>query len=118
MRLALAALLSMAVLAPGLALAADPPEAEAGLTQVRSHLRTAKVTFRKVKVSAAGDVCGTVAAGADRDLEFHWIKATGMVWINEGETEEQSLFNYGDPLVKRSNERSDYQAWKACQKGG
>lgn len=119
MRLALVAVLSLAVLTPGLALAGDtPPEAEAGLTAVRGHLRTAKVTFRKIKVTAAGDICGTVAAGADSDLQFSWTKTTGVIWINEAETEENSLFNYGDPSVRRSTERADYQAWKACQKGG
>lgn len=117
MRFALAAALSLSLLAPGLALAADPPEAEAGLAAVKTHLRVGKVTFRKIKVTPAGDLCGTVASGADRDMEFTWTKATGVVWINEGPQEEQSLFNYGDPLVKRSNEREDYKVWKACQKG-
>lgn len=117
MRLVSAVVLSLAILAPGLALAADPPEAEAGLAAVKSHMRTAKASFRKIKVTPAGDICGTVSAGADDDIEFTWTKSSGLIWVNEGASEENSLFNYGDSYVKRSNEREDYKVWKACQKG-
>lgn len=118
MRIAIAAVLSVAILAPGMAIAADPPEAAAGLEVVKAHMRTQRnVNIRKVKVSAEGNVCGTYGTGADRDTEFLWNKSTGKIWIAEMETEQNSLFGYGDPMVIRSTERADYQTWKACQKG-
>ncbi|ATQ42607.1 hypothetical protein [Caulobacter mirabilis] len=119
MRTLLAAVLAAAVLAPGLAAAAaDSPETEAALEPVRAHMRAEKgVKFRKVKINAAGDVCGVYSQGGDRDIEFMLNKATGVIWVAEGPQEPRSAFNYGDPSVRRSDDRADYQAWKACSKG-
>jgi len=119
MRLALAALLSAAVLTPGVALAADAPPAEAqpGIQAVTEHLRNPRSTrFRKVKVTPAGDVCGLLSTGED-ESEFMWFKANGLIWVNEGEGQSESMFGQGDPLVKRSAERTDFNTWRACAKG-
>lgn len=114
----LSVVIAAAVALPGLALAAESPEVEAALQQVRGHMRVEKgVNFRKLKLTPAGDLCGTVSRGGDRDTEFLFTKASGQIWVAEGEREEQSLFNYGDAAVKRSTERDDYKAWKACAKG-
>lgn len=119
MRLVTAALLSVALVAPGLAFAADvPPEAAPVLENVKTHMRVQRnINFRKIKVSAAGDVCGMVAVGSGRDMEFLVTKTNSQIWINEAESEPNSAFNYGDPNVRRSTERADFQTWKACQKG-
>ncbi len=118
MRILLAAVLTAAVLAPGLAAAADSPETETALEPVRAHMRADKgVKFRKVKINAAGDVCGVYSQGGDRDIEFMLNKATGVIWVAEGDQETRSAFNYGDPSVRRGTDRADYQAWKACSKG-
>ncbi|HRD45842.1 MAG TPA: hypothetical protein PLF78_05090, partial [Caulobacter sp.] len=103
------------------ALAADPvPEgAQPGIDAVTALMRSAKTArFRKLKVMAGGDVCGVViASAAASDLQFTWTRSNGVVWINEAPTEERSDFVYGAPNLKRSTDRPDYQAWKACQKG-
>lgn len=115
-RLAIAAL-ALSLTVPAFALAAEPPpEAATGLEIAKAALRTQKVTFRKVKVGADGKVCGTVGAGADRDMEFMVDVEAQTLWVNEGPNEEASLFTY-DPKVKRSTERADYKLWKACQSG-
>jgi hypothetical protein len=119
MRIILAAALAGAIATP--AFAADPvaPEAQPAIDGVTAVMQNSKnARFRKLKVSAAGDVCGTVSASAaSRDLEFIWTKATGAIWLNESPQEAYSAFVYGAPHLKRSTERSDFQAWKACQKG-
>lgn len=119
MRLVLAAALALALAAP--AFAADPvPEgAQPAVTAVTALMQNSKnARFRKLKVTPAGDVCGTVSASASsRDLEFTWTKVGGVVWLNESPQEAYSAFVYGAPGLKRSTERADYQAWKACQKG-
>lgn len=119
MRLLAAVLLSAAIAAPGLAVAAEPPaEAAPVLEAVKTHMRVQRnINFRKIKVNAAGDVCGVVAVGSGRDMEFLVAKTSGEIWINEAESEPNSTFNYGDPGVRRSTERADFQAWKACNKG-
>ena len=119
MRIALAAALVLAMATP--AFAADPvPEgAQPAVTTVTGMMQNSKnARFRKLKVTAAGDVCGTVSASASsRDMEFIWTKTSGTVWLNESPQEAYSAFVYGHPLLKRSTERTDFQAWKACQKG-
>lgn len=119
MRLTLAAALAVAVVLPGVALAAEPPaEAAPALEAIKSRMRVQRnITFRKVKLNAAGDVCGTVAVGSGRDMEFLLAKSDSVLWINEAPTEPNSYFGYGLSNVRRSTERADYQAWKACQKG-
>jgi len=118
MRLVLATALSLALAAP--AFAADvAPEAQAGVAAVTALAKAPKnARVRKVKVNAAGDVCGTVSTSADaRDMEFVWTKASGEVWINEAPQEPNSAFVYGAAQLRRSAERDDYKIWKACQKG-
>jgi opacity protein-like surface antigen len=119
MRILLAAALAAAIAAP--ALAADPltPEAQAGVDAVTATIKSAKnARFRKVKTTAAGDVCGTVSpSSSSRDIEFLWTKSTDVIWINEAAQEPQSEFGYGIPNLKRSTERADYKVWKACQTG-
>lgn len=119
MRILLAAALAAAIAAP--AFAADPvsPEAQAGVDAVTATIKSAKnARFRKLKTTAAGDVCGTVSpSSSSRDIEFLWTKASGEIWINEATQEPQSEFAYGVPNLKRSTERADYKVWKACQTG-
>ena len=55
---------ALAFMIAGPALAADPltPEAQAGVNAVMATIKSAKnARFRKVKTTAAGDVCGTVS---------------------------------------------------------
>ncbi len=120
MRILLAAALAAALVTP--ALAADPlsPEAQAGVDAVTATIKSAKnARFRKLKTTAAGDVCGTVSpsSSSPRDIEFLWSKASGEIWINEAADEPRSEFAYGVPNLKRSTERADYKVWKACQTG-
>jgi len=112
MRVAAAAALAFAILAPVPVLAAaDSPEATAGVEAVKGHMRVQKnVNFRRLKATPSGDVCGAVSAGADRDIEFLWTKATGVVWVAEDDVTANSLFNYGAPSVRRSTEREDLRA--------
>lgn len=119
MRLALAAVLAAAAVLPGAALAAQPPaEAAPALDAIKSRMRVERnISFRKVKINAAGDVCGTVSVGSGRDMEFLLAKSSGELWINEAPTEPNSYFGYGLSNVRRSTERADYQIWKSCQKG-
>lgn len=118
MRATIAFVLALAVTAPALA-AEVPPEAQPGVDAVKSLLKSAKsASFRKIKVNAAGDVCAMVTpSAASDDIAFTWTKATGQVWINESPENGYSEFVWGSPMLKRSTERADYQAWKACQKG-
>jgi hypothetical protein len=119
MRTLLVTALAAAIAGP--ALAADPltPEAQAGVNAVTATIKSAKnARFRKVKTTAAGDVCGTVSpSSSSRDIEFLWTKATGVVWINEAAQEPRSEFLYGVPNLNRSTERAEYKVWKACQTG-
>lgn len=119
MRATIAFVLALAVTAPALAAEAVPPEAQPGVDAVKGLLKSTKsVSFRKIKVNAAGDVCALVSPSASSDdIAFIWTKATGQVWINESPQDGYSQFVWGNPLLKRSTERADYQAWKACQKG-
>lgn len=119
MRAALAVCIALALAAPTLAAEAVPPGAEAAVAAVKGLAKSQKsVSVRKIKVSAAGDVCALVSpsAGAD-ELEFTWTKASGEVWLNEAPDEAYSEFGWGDARLRRSTTRTDYQAWKACQKG-
>ena len=119
MRAVLALALALAIASPVLAAQAVPPEAQPAVDAVKGMLKSTKsASFRKFKVTPAGDVCGVVSpsAGSD-DLEFTWTKVTGQVWINEAPDEAYSEFVWGNPNLKRSNDRPDYQVWKACQKG-
>lgn len=119
MRLGLA--LAMSLVLGGAALAAEaiPPEAQPGVDAVKGLLKSAKsASVRKIKVNAAGDVCALISPSAGEDeLEFSWNKLTGEVWVNEVADNPYSPFVWGNPALKRSTERADYQAWKACQKG-
>jgi len=113
----LAAGLAAAVTAPGFA-ADTPPEAQAGLDAVRGVLRVQKnVTFRKVKVDAAGDVCATVATGGGDDTEVMWTKSTGRIWIHEAADAQETILGMGGPNIVRSDTRADFLAWRTCQKG-
>jgi hypothetical protein len=119
MRTVLAAAIALSFAAAP-ALAQDvPPEAQVAVDAVKAVMQVTKnARFRKLKVAASGDVCGTIAASASmRDMEFIWTKASGAIWINEAPNEAYSAFVYGAPHLRRSTERSDFQAWKACQKG-
>ena len=121
MRLAIALTLALALTTPTLAAAAEaiPPEAQAGVDAVKAVLKSAKSAgFRKIKINAAGDVCAMVSPSAGSEaIAFTWTKLTGEVWINESPENGYSEFVWGNPSLKRSTERADYQAWKACQKG-
>jgi hypothetical protein len=117
--LALSFVLALAAAAPALAAEAVPPEAQPAIDAVKGMLKSSKSAgFRKIKVTPAGDVCALVSpsAGSD-DREFTWTKVTGEVWVNESPDDANSAFVWGNPSLKRSTERPDYQAWKACQKG-
>jgi hypothetical protein len=117
--LALSLVLALAAASPALAGQPIPPEAQGGIDAVKAMLKSDKsASFRKIKVSPAGDVCAMVSpsAGSD-DIAFTWTKVTGEVWINESPQNGYSEFVWGNPSLKRSTERADYQAWKACQKG-
>lgn len=119
MRFLLAAALAAAIATPAVA-AAPSPEAQAGVDAVTATIKSAKnARFRKLKTTAAGDVCGTVSpsSSSTRDIEFLWTKASGEIWINEAPDEPRSEFLYGIPNLKRSTERADYKVWKACQTG-
>lgn len=116
MRILLTAALALSLAGPALAAepaAADTDPAVAAVTELA---RSAKnLRFRKLRLSPAGDVCGLVrtSAGA-RDMEFVWTKASGEVWIMEAPAEPNTGFVYGPPHLRRSTERADYRAWKAC----
>lgn len=116
-KLILAATL-VAALGAGAAFAAEkeaPPEAAKGLEILKLHLKSPDHTrVRKVKVNAAGDVCGVVSG--DKDIEFMVTAADEKVWANEGGQQVDSPFTW-DSNVVRSTERAPYQLWKACQKG-
>lgn len=106
-----------AAAAPGFA-ADTPPEAQAGLDAVRGVLRAQKnVTFRKIKVNAAGDVCATVSSGGGDDTEVMWSKSTGRIWINEAADAQETILGMGGPNIVRSDARADVLAWRTCQKG-
>jgi len=109
----------LALSTPALAAEAIPPEAQPGIDAVKGMLKSAKsVSFRKIKVNAAGDVCALVTpTAASDDIAFVWTKATGNVWINESPDYGYSEFVWGNARLQRSTERPLYQAWKACQKG-
>lgn len=118
--LAVAALtVSLAAAAVTPSVAADaPPEAQPGLDAIRGVLRVQKnVTFRKVKVNAAGDVCATVAAGGGDDTEVMWSKSNGRIWIHEAADAQETILGMGGPNIVRSDTRTDFLAWKTCQKG-
>lgn len=119
MRILLAAALAAAIAAP--AFAADPAAADTdpAVAAVKELARNAKnLRFRKLRLSPAGDVCGLVRTSAEaRDMEFVWTKATGEIWIMEAPTEPNTGFVYGAPHLRRSTERADYRAWKACGEG-
>ncbi len=119
MRTVFAFALALALAAPAIAAEAIPPEAQPAVDAVKGMLKSARsVSFRKIKVTAAGDVCALVrpSAGSD-ELEFLWSKVGGQVWLNESPENPYSDFAWGNPSLRRSTERADYQAWKACQKG-
>ncbi len=110
---ALAASLVMAFTAPRFAADDAPPEAQAGLDAIRGVLRVQKnVKFRKVKVTAAGDVCATV-----EDTEVMWTKASGRIWVNEAATAQETILGMGGPSIVRSDDRAEFLAWRTCQKG-
>lgn len=91
----------------------EPAEAQAGVEAIRSVLRAPKnAKFRKVKVTAAGDVCATV-----EDTEVLWTKASGRIWIHEAETAQETILGMTGPNIVRSDERADFLAWRTCQKG-
>ena len=119
MRAVLAFALALAAATPVWAAEAVPPEAQPAADAVKGMLKSSKsVSFRKIKITPAGDVCALVSPSAGSDeREFSWTKLTGQVWINEAPDEAYSEFVWGNPNLKRSTERADYQAWKACQKG-
>ncbi|MBP7704120.1 MAG: hypothetical protein KA105_02400 [Caulobacter sp.] len=115
MRIALAAVLALAITAP--AFAADVPEgAQPAVDAVKMLIKGKTSNIRKLKVTASGDVCG-LARGTGDDKEFYWTKATGVVWLNEDAAQQNSDFVYSAPGMERSTERAPYNAWKACQKG-
>lgn len=119
MRLGLALAISLALGGAALAAETIPPDAQPGVDAVKGMLKSARsASVRKVKVNAAGDVCAVISPSAgEDDLEFTWNKVTGEVWVNEAANNAYSPFVWGNPNLKRSTERADYQAWKACQKG-
>ncbi|MFN3857775.1 MAG: hypothetical protein ACK4RV_08470 [Caulobacter sp.] len=112
----IAATLALSLLATGAAMAADPPEAEAGLAIAKQFAKTDKVKFRKVKVGADGKVCGTASVGGDRDTEFMVDPEAQTMWLNEDPKEPYSDFGYGEQIL-RSTDRPAFGLWKACQKG-
>lgn len=119
MRASIAFVLALSLATPALAAEAVPPEAQAGIDAVKALLKSSKsVSFRKIKVNAAGDVCALVSPSAASDeIAFTWTKVGGQVWINESPQNAYSEFVWGNPALTRSTERSLFQAWKACQKG-
>ena len=119
MRAVLAVVLALAVSAPAFAAETIPPEAQAGIDAVKGMLKSTKsVSFRKIKVNAAGDVCALISPSAASDeIAFTWTKIGGQVWINESPENGYSEFVWGNPALTRSTDRPLYQAWKACQKG-
>lgn len=119
MRPGLAVAMSLVLGGAALAAEAVPPAAQPGVDAVKGLLKSARsASVRKIKVNAAGDVCALLSPSAgDDELEFTWTKATGEVWVNEAPDNGYSPFVWGNPALKRSTERADYQAWKACQKG-
>jgi len=118
MRILLASAMAVAIATPAVA---NPvaPEAQPAVDAVSAVMQNAKnARFRKLKVNADGDVCGTVTpSAASRDREFMWTKSTGVIWINESPEEPRSEFQYGPPHLNRSTDRADYKTWKTCQAG-
>jgi hypothetical protein len=113
-----AAVLSLTVPA-GAALAAEDlsPEAQAGVDIAKQYARTPKVKFRKVKVGADGNVCGLVAVGADREMEWMVNPGEQTLWLNEGAQEPESVFGWGEKILRSNGDRKQFQTWKACQSG-
>jgi hypothetical protein len=50
-------------------------------------------------------------------MEFVWTKASGEIWIMEAPTEPNTGFVFGASHLRRSTERADFRAWKACGAG-
>lgn len=120
MRFFTAAVILALTLSAGVAVAAEEalsPEAQAGVDIAKQYAKTDKVKFRKVKVGADGKVCGKVSIGADADVEWMVDPTEQTLWLNEGEQEADSAFNWGNKIVRGSGDRKAFQLWKACQAG-
>ncbi|MDB5469131.1 MAG: hypothetical protein JWR84_691 [Caulobacter sp.] len=120
MRFVTAAAVLALTLSAGAALAAEEvlsPEAQAGVDIAKQYAKTDKVKYRKVKVGADGKVCGKVAVGADTDMEFIVDPSTQVLWLNEGAQEAESVFGWGEKIVRGGGDRKAFQLWKACQAG-
>ncbi|WGM39293.1 hypothetical protein [Caulobacter sp. NIBR1757] len=120
MRFVTAAAVLALTLSAGVAVAADEalsPEAQAGVDIAKQYAKTDKIKFRKVKVGADGKVCGKVAVGADADIEFIVDPSDQTLWLNEGAQEPESVFAWGNKIVRGGGDRKAFQVWKACQAG-
>jgi hypothetical protein len=119
MRFVTAAAVLALTLSAGAAFAEDAlsPEAQAGVDIAKQYARTDKIKFRKVKVGADGKVCGKVAVGADADIEFIVDPSDQTLWLNEGSQEAESVFAWGNKIVRGAGDRKAFQVWKACQAG-
>lgn len=112
---------ALAFMIAGPALAAEPAAADTdpAVAALKDVARSAKnLRVRKLRLSPSGDVCGLVRTSADaRDMEFVWTKASGEIWIMEAPTEPNTGFVFGASNLRRSTERADFRAWKACGAG-
>lgn len=119
MRLVIAATVAALAFSAGSAFAEDAlsPEAQAGVDIAKQYARTPKIKFRKVKVGADGNVCGLASVGGDRDMEFMVNPSEQTLWLNEGAQEAESVFGWGEKILRSNGDRKQFQTWKACQSG-